>query len=135
MKSRVIFVRFAVIAVFGLSCRAAPAHAVEPTKTEALAAMRAAAAFMADSVSTHGGYVYQYTADLTDRWGEIPARPTQIWTQPPGTPTVGMMLLDAFRATGDSLFLDCAERAADALVWGQHPAGGWHYLVDFDMPG
>ena len=24
---------------------------------------------------------------------------------------------------------------ADALVYGQYPSGGWHYFIDFDMPG
>jgi PelA/Pel-15E family pectate lyase len=45
------------------------------------------------------------------------------------------VFLDAFRVTGDSAYLDYAERAADVLVYGQHPAGGWHYFIDFDMPG
>lgn len=97
--------------------------------------MRSAASFMADTASTRGGYVFMYSEDLSERWGEIPARDTQIWMQTPGTPSVGMMLLEAYRATGDPVFLDYAERAAEAIVWGQHPAGGWHYLVDFDMPG
>jgi len=107
----------------------------ETTEDEVLAAMKKAAGFMADVASTRGGYVFQYKADLSERWGEIPARESQIWVQPPGTPTVGMMLLEAYRTTGEPVFLDYAERAADALVWGQHPSGGWHYFIDFDMPG
>ncbi len=106
-----------------------------PDEKEILASMRMAADFMVNNASTRGGYVYAYTEDLSNQWGEIPARKTQIWTQPPGTPTVGMVFLDAWRATGDGAYLQYARRAADALVWGQHPAGGWHYLIDFDMPG
>ncbi len=128
------FIRAAIVCLI-LPVFTAPAGAEGPSKAEVVGVMKTAAAFMADSVSVRGGYVYQYSADLTEQWGEIPARPSQIWTQPPGTPTVGMTFLDAWRATGDKLFLECAERAAEALVAGQHPAGGWHYLIDFDMPG
>ena len=106
-----------------------------PTPETALAAMKKAADFMTNTVSNHGGYVYAWSENLSQQWGEIPARPTQVWTQPPGTPTVGMMYLDANKATGETAFLDFAKRAADALIWGQHPAGGWHYVIDFDMPG
>ena len=97
--------------------------------------MKKSAGFMANDVSNRGGYVYAYTEDLSNQWGEIPARKTQIWTQPPGTPTVGLTFLEAYRVTGEPEFLKYAERAADALIWGQHPEGGWHYLIDFDMPG
>jgi len=97
--------------------------------------MKKAADFMANTVSNRGGYVYTYSADLTRQWGEIPARPTQIWTQPPGTPAVGKLYLRAWQATGGEEFLEYTEMAADALIRGQHPAGGWNYLIDFDMPG
>ncbi|MFC1573623.1 pectate lyase [Candidatus Latescibacterota bacterium] len=106
-----------------------------PNEKEVLSAVKKGAEFMAEKASVRGGYVYAYTEDLSKQWGEIPARKTQIWTQPPGTPTVGMMYLEAYRITGDRIYLEYAERAADALIWGQHPAGGWHYLIDFDMPG
>mgnify|MGYP002349118164 CR=1 FL=1 len=55
--------------------------------------------------------------------------------QDPGTIAVGKMFLDAYKATGDQTFLLYAKRVADVLVYGQHPSGGWHYLIDFDMPG
>src|SRR3712207_9588382 len=35
----------------------------------------------------------------------------------------------------DPLFLEAARRAADALVYGQRPEGGWHYFIDFDPKG
>jgi len=106
-----------------------------PSVRAVLEAMKRAAGFMANEVSTNGGYVYRYSADLSERWGEVPARESQIWTQPPGTPAMGGAFLDAYEATGEAEFLRYAEKAADALVWGQHPAGGWHYLIDFDMTG
>lgn len=107
----------------------------EPKATDALTAMKKAARFMSEEVSYRGGYVFYYAEDLSMQWGEIPARPTQIWVQPPGTPAVGMMLLDAWKITGDPDYLSWAKRAADALIYGQYPEGGWHYLIDFDMPG
>ena len=64
----------------------------------------------------------------------MPARPTQVWIQG-GTPEVGHCYLDAYEATRDPLFLDAARRAADALVYGQRPEGGWHYFIDFDPKG
>ena len=114
------------------TCWTAPAQA-QP-QSDAAAAMRKAAAFMIEKVSLRGGYVWAVSEDLTKRWGEIPARPSQIWVQA-GTPMVGMALLDAYDATGDAYYLQGAKRAADALIFGQHPLGGWHYFVDFDPAG
>ena len=34
-----------------------------------------------------------------------------------------------------AVYLDAARRAADALIFGQHPLGGWHYFIDFDPKG
>lgn len=108
--------------------------AAQPTSDEVKAAMKKAAAFMVERVALRGGYVWTVSEDLSKRWGEIPARPSQIWVQG-GTPMAGMAFLDAFDATRDSQFLDAARRAADALIFGQHPLGGWHYFVDFDPAG
>jgi len=106
-----------------------------PDRDQALAAMKKAARFMMEEASVRGGFVWRYSAGLSERWGEIPARPTQVWVQPPGTTSMGSLMLDAFRATGDRDYLAWAERVADALVSGQHPLGGWHYFIDFDPPG
>jgi hypothetical protein len=111
-----------------------PSAWAQPSRDEALAAMKKAATFMVEKVSLRGGYVWAVSDDLSTRWGEVPARPSQIWTQG-GTPGVGMAFLDAYDATGDRLFLDAAKRAADALIFGQHPLGGWHYVIDFDPAG
>lgn len=112
---------------------AAPAPA-QPSRDEVAAAMKKAATFMTETVSYRGGYVWAVSEDLKTRWGEIPARPTQIWVQS-GTPMVGMALLDAYEATGDAYYLQGVRKAADALIFGQHPLGGWHYFVDFDPAG
>jgi len=110
------------------------AAAAAPSRDEVLAAMKRAVTFMAEKVALRGGYVWPVSDDLRPRWGEIPARPSQIWVHA-GTPMVGMTLLDAYDATGDRFYLEAARRAVDALVYGQHPLGGWHYLIDFDPKG
>lgn len=116
------------------TCWAGPATATEPTRAEILDAMHAATAFMADHVALNGGYVWTVSEDLTKRWGELAARPSQIWLQG-GTERVGQVMLDAWEATQDDYYLDVARRAANAIVYGQHPLGGWHYFIDFDPAG
>jgi len=44
---------------------------------------------------------------------------------------MGHLFLDAFHATGDEYYYRAAEQVASALTWGQHPSGGWNYVVDF----
>lgn len=106
----------------------------DPSSSEVRTAMRKAADFMANTVSYRGGYLFNYSADLSEKYGEVPARPTQIWVQD-ATPQIGELFLEAWKLTGDGVYLDYARRAADALIYGQHPLGGWHYFIDFDMPG
>ena len=43
-----------------------------------------------------------------------------------------MAFLRAYEATGDTLFLNGAVEAAQALAWGQLASGGWDYRIDFD---
>ena len=111
-----------------------PAFAQAPPKAEVLSAMKKAAGFFSTKASINGGYVWTISEDFTRHYGEIPARNSQIWVQA-GTPLVGMTLLNAYDATGDKFYLDGAYKAGDVLVLGQRPAGGWHYLVDFNQNG
>jgi len=106
----------------------------QPSEREALAAMKKATQFMLEKVAYRGGYVWSVSEDFKRRDGEVPARATQIWIQG-GTPEVGHAYLDAYEATRDPVFLEAARRAADALVYGQRPEGGWHYFIDFDPKG
>jgi hypothetical protein len=92
--------------------------------------MKRATMFMVDTVSANGGYVWAYLPDLSRRWGEIEARPTMMWMQPPGTATVGHIFLDAFHATGDEYYYQAAERTAAGVIWAQLPSGGWNYVAD-----
>lgn len=93
--------------------------------------MKRAADYYFSKVAVHGGYVYHTTLDLKTRWGEGLASESQIWVQPPATPTVGMAFLRAYDATGDRRYLDAAKDAAEALVYGQLKSGGWRNYVDF----
>ncbi|MCX6899235.1 MAG: pectic acid lyase [Verrucomicrobia bacterium] len=95
------------------------------------AALEKATAYMR-SISTEGGYLWKYSLDLKNRAGEVKATATQIWIQPPGTPSVGMAFLRAYEATKDARYLDAAKAAADALARGQLESGGWGYSIDFD---
>ena len=122
----VVLVAFALI----------PEHSVaEPGREDVLAAMEKATRFMMNTVSYRGGFLDKYTEDLSGQWGEIPARKSMVWVQDPGTVSVGRSLLEAYKTTGDDEYLGYAERAANALIWGQHPAGGWHYFIDFEPAG
>ncbi|MFC1607495.1 pectate lyase [Candidatus Latescibacterota bacterium] len=107
----------------------------DPAQEDVLAAMKKSAEFMVNSVSNKGGFLWKYSSDLSVKWGEVPARETMIWVQDPGTVGVGSMFLDAYLATGETQYLEYAQNAANALIWGQHPSGGWHYFIDFDMTG
>ena len=77
--------------------------------------MRRATDFMA-SLANRGGFVWLYTMDL-EPYGELKARPSMIWVEPPSTPSTGIMFLDAYEVTKDSYYLERANQAAAALAW------------------
>lgn len=94
-------------------------------------ALRRAVGFFRTRVATEGGYLWRYAADFSEREGELPASPTTVWVQPPGTPTVGMAYLGAYELTGDRYYLETAHETATALLRGQLVSGGWDYRVAF----
>ena len=94
--------------------------------------LRKAVEFYRDRVSTEGGYLWKYAADLSLREGENPVDDRTVWVQPPGTPTVGLAFLRAYRVTGDRYYLDAAAEAGRCLVRGQLESGGWIYPIHFD---
>lgn len=104
-------------------------------REQSVVTMLKAATFFRTKVASHGGYVYYYSVDLKQRWGEGAATAEQIWVQPPGTPTVGMAYLKAYEATNDPFYLDAAVAAAEALIYGQLQSGGWTNCIDFDPNG
>ncbi len=92
--------------------------------------MRRATKYMMDVASYDGGFVWNYLPDYSRQWGELEARRTMVWLQSPSTPDVGEVLLDAYHATGDEYYYDCACRVARCIVKGQLPCGGWNYMFD-----
>ena len=102
----------------------APLSADESLHRAAIDAMVVATRYFRTDVAAQGGYLWRYKTDFSMREGEGTASPSTIWVQPPGTPAVGMAFLEAYKATGDTLFLNGAVEAARALVWGQLASGG-----------
>lgn len=107
------------------------AAAPMPGKSDILDTMKKATVFMVEKASYQGGYVWSYLPDFSRRWGEMEARESMIWVQPPGTATMGHLFLDAYHISNDEYYYKAAEKAARALIKGQHPSGGWNYLIDF----
>lgn len=108
------------------------AHASSEARADDVrATIERATRFMVEKVAYRGGYLWNYLPDFSRRWGELEARETMIWLQPPGTSSMGHVFLDAYHATGDEYYYRAAEQVAGALIWGQHPSGGWNYVVDF----
>ncbi|GHJ42256.1 pectate lyase [Streptomyces sp. TS71-3] len=120
-----------LLAVPGVALSAPPAQASPSLNRSIRAAMRRAAVHMDRVVSYRGAYVWNYLPDLSVTWGEMEARRTMCWVQPPGTPSMGHSMLDAYHATGDEAFYRAAERTGLALVEAQLPVGGWNYIHDF----
>ncbi|MDF7777144.1 pectate lyase [Sphingomonas sp. AOB5] len=118
-----------LLAICALATLSVPAQAQDRGKI--LDTMKRATRFMVEKASTNGGYVWAYTEDFSRRWGEMEAYPTMIWVQPPGTPTMGHLFLDAYHASGDPYYYEAAEKAAAALIAIQLDNGGWHYFGDF----
>jgi PelA/Pel-15E family pectate lyase len=110
---------------------AAQATQGKPSREQTLETMKRATTFMVEKVAHKGGYVWSYLPDMTRRWGEMEATPTMIWIQPPGTPVMGHLFIDALHATGDDYYYRAAEQVASALMFAQHPSGGWNYIADF----
>jgi PelA/Pel-15E family pectate lyase len=125
--------------VLAAGCRpgaaATPTEPLEPPASAlpralAAASMLRAARFMAETVAHRGGYVWAYLPDFSRCWGELEAKRSMLWVQPPGTPSMGHALLDAFHATGDEFYYEAAEQVAQALIAAQRPSGGWNYVYD-----
>ena len=86
------------------------------------------------SLAIEGGYVYNYSMDGKEKWGEGKTDDRTVEVQPPGTPAVGMSFLKAYRVTQNPDFLKAAEGAAHALIKGQNDLGGWDHKIYFDRP-
>lgn len=100
-------------------------------KGKILHTMKRATEYMMNVAAYKGGFVWNYLPDYSRTWGELEAKRTMVWIQPPGTPSVGHLLLDIYHATGDEYYYESAKQVANALMWGQLPCGGWNYMFDF----
>lgn len=96
------------------------------------AAMKKAVTYAHTHLAREGGYASSY--DKEGKIGEVEhaKSPTIISIQPPGTTTMGLVMLRAYQATGDDLFLTAAKDAAKALLKCQLASGGWDSDFDFD---
>ncbi len=124
------FVGFALLTVDAVTCGSATSAAQSPDQVRR--ALHRSVRFFREQASSHGGYVYQCSDDLSKREGEGKVSEDVAWIQPPGTPAVGMAYLDAYRLCGDSILLDAATEAAGALIRGQLQSGGWDNSIVFD---
>lgn len=112
------------------ACAADDNHAA--LREQSRHALRRGIEFFRSNVAIEGGYLWQYSEDLSKREGEgVVESRTRVWVQPPGTPAVGMAYLEAYRATRESACLEAARDTARALVRGQLQSGGWTYYIDF----
>lgn len=109
----------------------ATAAAQEDLPTAARSALKRATDFFLNEVSSHGGYVYRYSADLKKREGEGKAGVDTVWIQPPGTPSVGMAYLDVYQLTDDRYYLKAARSTGECLLRGQLYSGGWDHKIEF----
>ena len=103
-------------------------------------------AFYRGKVASHGGYVYYYSPDLKERWGEGKASPDILFVQPPGTP----MDLDNWNGRPghftarlddprDSVFKFCPfvrdkSWIAFSQVFAKHRMGIWAHARRHQMP-
>lgn len=115
----------ALLGSFNLVC------ADSVSKASVLTTMKSSTRFMMEKASYQGGFVWSYLPDFSRQWGELEARRTMIWLQPPGTATVGHVFLDAYHATGDEYYYRAAETVAIAIMRAQLSNGGWNYMADF----
>jgi len=117
-----------------LAAYALPLLTPAATPAEVTDAVVKAVNFYHSKAATRGGYVYRYSADFKLREAEGIPGPDTIWIQPPGTPAVGMAMLDAYEATKDETCLKAAVEAAHCLARTQLASGGWDYSGHFDAP-
>jgi len=121
-----------LLACLGSLMPAAASAAEEELPVKAREALHKAVAFFHGTIATEGGYLWRYSEDLSKREGEGKATATQVWVQAPGTPSIGRVLLGAYRATGERFYLQAAIDAGKCLVRGQLLSGGWGYSIEFD---
>ena len=136
MKKIVIFKKFMLLLLsvqFMLQTQAQNKQDFAALATNAEYSLEKGIAFM-QTLAIEGGYVYHYTLDGKEKWGEGKTDDRTVEVQPPGTPAVGMSFLRAYQITKNKDFLTAAEKTANALILGQNELGGWDHKIYFDRP-
>lgn len=108
-------------------------QAADPNAEKVANAIHKAATFYRNHLSVGGGYATEWPRDLSEGRVESVSSPTVISIQPHGTTTVGLAMVDAYRATEDPMLLQGAREAASALIWCQLSSGGWRDDFDFAL--
>lgn len=94
-------------------------------------AIKKAASFARTSLSFAGGYPTRWSRNLKEYRTSDATSPTIISIEDPGTPSIGLVMLRAYEATGDKLYFQAAQEVKQALLWTQLATGGWDTLHDF----
>ncbi|MCB1275230.1 pectate lyase [Prosthecobacter sp.] len=102
-----------------------------PDPVAVTAAMKKAVAYAHTHLAREGGYASSY--DKEGKIGEVEHGKSHTITsiQPHGTTTMGLVMLRAWQATGDEVFLSAAKDAAKSLLKCQLATGGWSSDFDF----
>jgi len=103
-----------------------------PAPADVAVAMKKTALFYRNKTSVAGGYGISVPKDYSTSRAENRESSTLISIQHPGTPSVGLALLMAFKVTKDPLFKQAAREAAQSLLWCQLASGGWESDFDFN---
>ena len=127
--------RFPVLAFALLVCICGFAADPPSLREQARESLTSGVRFYAEEVAVNGTYLWAYSEDLSKREGEGVATSSEGWLQPPGTPSVGMALLEAFDVTGDNSVLNAARATGRSLIQAQMRSGGWYYYIDFTEEG
>ena len=77
--SRFIFLLISLFLSLRLSAAAPATEQIHKT-------MKTASQFMLEKASYRGGFVWSYLPDFSRQWGELEARRSMIWMQPPCMP-------------------------------------------------
>jgi len=130
-----IFRQRILLVFISVCCVICPAELTlgQETFAERVRAVMDTSATFYRSISNRGGYAGKYSLDLKTCYGESlrdVLKPGEIWIQPPGTPSVGLVFLRAYRITRDESYLAAARDVGRSLAWSQRAAGGWGYKGD-----
>jgi len=97
----------------------------DPTLERALRTLHTALESF-ESHSREGGWPQAWTQDRRLSWGQKGVVPNSwVTIQPPATPDAGTIYIEAAKVLGDQRYLQVAQRARDAMLALQTPAGGF----------